>query len=94
MSSTVATNSFGRSVARFRAAEPEMLNVAVTQMEVQMSPEFPRPACPSCGSNKVGTLAKEITDATAWRCASCGETFKAPASRRDVMRSKPQLDSR
>jgi transposase-like protein len=44
-----------------------------------MSIELPtRPTCPACGSTKVGTLAKEITKDTAWRCASCGETFKAP----------------
>jgi len=43
-----------------------------------MSVELPiRPTCPACGSTKVGTLAKEITKDTAWRCASCGETFKA-----------------
>ena len=35
-----------------------------------------RPACSSCGSTKVGTLAKEITKDTFWRCASCGHTFK------------------
>ena len=40
-----------------------------------------RPTCPACGSAKVGTLAKEITKDTAWRCASCGETFKAPPLR-------------
>jgi len=44
-----------------------------------MSIEVPaRPTCPACGSTKVGTLAREITKDTAWRCASCGETFKAP----------------
>jgi transposase-like protein len=44
-----------------------------------MSIELPtRPACPTCNSTKVGTLAKEITRDTAWRCASCGATFKAP----------------
>jgi len=42
----------------------------------------PRPTCSHCGSPKVGTLAKEITKDTLWRCASCGETFKAaPPSR-------------
>ena len=42
-----------------------------------MSTELPtRPTCPACGSTKVGTLAKQITKDTAWRCASCGETFK------------------
>lgn len=40
-----------------------------------------RPTCSSCGSTKVGTLAKEITKDTLWRCASCGETFKAPPLR-------------
>jgi len=39
-----------------------------------------RPICTSCGSTKVGTLAKEITVDTLWRCASCGETFKTPRS--------------
>jgi transposase-like protein len=43
-----------------------------------MSNELPtRPTCPSCGSTRVGTLAKQITPDTAWRCADCGETFKA-----------------
>jgi ribosomal protein L37AE/L43A len=37
-----------------------------------------RPVCPTCNSSKVGTLAKEIRTDTAWRCASCGVTFKAP----------------
>jgi ribosomal protein L37AE/L43A len=47
-----------------------------------MSTQLPaRPVCSSCGSTKVGTLAKEITKDTLWRCASCGETFKAPATR-------------
>ena len=36
-----------------------------------------RPLCPACNSTKVGTLAKEIRNDTAWRCASCGETFRA-----------------
>jgi ribosomal protein L37AE/L43A len=36
-----------------------------------------RPICPACNSSKVGTLAKEITAGSLWRCASCGETFKA-----------------
>jgi len=45
--------------------------------EVFMSGELPtRPTCPFCGSSRVGTLAKQITKETAWRCADCGETFK------------------
>ena len=39
-----------------------------------------RPICTSCHSTKVGTLAKEITADTLWRCASCGHTFKTPKS--------------
>jgi transposase-like protein len=38
------------------------------------------PTCPVCGSTRVGTLAKQITKDTAWRCAECGETFKAKPS--------------
>jgi transposase-like protein len=46
-----------------------------------MSPELAaRPTCPACGSTRVGTLAKQITKDTAWRCADCGETFKAKPS--------------
>lgn len=47
-----------------------------------MSLELPtRPTCSSCGSPRVGTLAKEITKNTLWRCASCGETFKVQTQR-------------
>ena len=44
----------------------------------------PRPTCSSCGSTKVSTLAKEITQNTLWRCAVCGDTFKviSPGARR------------
>jgi transposase-like protein len=48
-----------------------------------MATELPtRPTCPFCGSTRVGTLAKQITDDTAWRCADCGETFKAKTARK------------
>jgi hypothetical protein len=30
-------------------------------------------ACPFCGCRAVGTLAKQITTATYWRCQGCGE---------------------
>jgi ribosomal protein L37AE/L43A len=32
-------------------------------------------ACPFCHSKAVGTLAKEITTATYWRCQACGEVW-------------------
>jgi transposase-like protein len=51
--------------------------------EIFMATELPtRPTCPFCGSTRVGTLAKQITDDTAWRCADCGETFKAKTARK------------
>ena len=31
--------------------------------------------CPECGSTAVGTLAKEITAATYWRCHRCGHVW-------------------
>jgi ribosomal protein L37AE/L43A len=34
-------------------------------------------ACPFCHSKVVGTLAKEITPATYWRCHTCGEGWDA-----------------
>src|ERR1051325_10482892 len=46
-----------------------------------------RPVCPACNSTKVGTLAKEITKNTAWRCASCGDTFRAPLQDNGVAKS-------
>ena len=53
-----------------------------------MSPELPtRPTCPECGSTRVGTLAKQINKDTAWRCADCGETFKAKSSAVSTPRS-------
>lgn len=37
-----------------------------------------RPAtCPECGSKAVGTLAKQITAATYWRCHQCGAVWNA-----------------
>ena len=32
-------------------------------------------ACPSCGSNAMGTLAKLITAASMWRCQACGHAW-------------------
>jgi ribosomal protein L37AE/L43A len=32
-------------------------------------------ACPFCHSKAVGTLAKQITAATYWRCQECGELW-------------------
>ena len=52
-------------------------SVLKTETEAFMSGELlTRPICPFCGSSRVGTLAKQITKETAWRCADCGETFK------------------
>ena len=36
--------------------------------------------CPECGSKAVGTLAKEITDATYWRCQQCGNVWNHKAN--------------
>jgi ribosomal protein L37AE/L43A len=37
---------------------------------------FRRPeACPFCQSKAVGTIAKEITASTYWRCQGCGEIW-------------------
>jgi transposase-like protein len=41
--------------------------------------------CPECGSKAVGTLAKQITDATYWRCHQCGNVWN---HKRDVARSR------
>jgi len=60
-----------------------------------MSPELPaRPTCPACGSMRVGTLAKQITKDTAWRCADCGETFKAKPSAASTTQSFVPADPR
>jgi hypothetical protein len=32
-------------------------------------------SCPFCHSKAVGTLAKEVTAATYWRCQACGEVW-------------------
>ena len=32
-------------------------------------------SCPFCHSKAVGTIAKEITAATYWRCQACGEVW-------------------
>ena len=32
-------------------------------------------ACPFCGSKGIGTLAKQITSTTYWRCQACGEMW-------------------
>ena len=44
--------------------------------------------CPACGSKAVGTLAKEITAATYWRCQQCGNVWN-PARDRADPRSRP-----
>jgi ribosomal protein L37AE/L43A len=52
-------------------------------------PQTARPAigitrpdkCPECGSKAVGTLAKEITAATYWRCQSCGNVWNQARDR-------------
>jgi transposase-like protein len=31
--------------------------------------------CPFCGSKAIGTLAKQVTTATYWRCHECGEMW-------------------
>jgi transposase-like protein len=55
-----------------------LIRIHAEARRFSMSNELPiRPTCPSCGSTRVGTLAKQITADTAWRCADCGETFKA-----------------
>jgi len=64
---------------RFSPGGQEPRSTLFPETEGFMSTEVPiRPACSACGSTKVGTLAKEITKDTLWRCALCGETFKAP----------------
>ena len=35
-------------------------------------------SCPFCGSPAVGTLAKEITPDTYWRCNACGVGWTTP----------------
>ena len=35
-------------------------------------------SCPFCGSTAVGTLAREITPQTYWRCRSCGDGWTTP----------------
>ena len=40
-------------------------------------------ACPFCKSKAVGTLAKEITIATYWRCQACGEIWNTARLRRE-----------
>ena len=49
---------------------------------------IPQPdKCPECGSKAVGTLAKEITSATYWRCHQCGYVWNPQRNRAD-QRSK------
>jgi len=69
----------GRSPSAFIALiRHSLIRHSYVESEVFMSTELPkRPTCPVCGSTRVGTLAKQITKDTAWRCADCGETFKA-----------------
>jgi transposase-like protein len=45
-------------------------------------------ACPYCHSRAVGTLAREVTESTCWRCQACGESWTnaQAAARRDIMR--------
>lgn len=38
----------------------------------------PPESCPFCGSTAVGTLAKEITPETYWRCNKCGVGWTTP----------------
>jgi len=38
----------------------------------------PDDSCPFCGSPAVGTLAKEITPDTYWRCNACGVGWTTP----------------
>ena len=47
-----------------------------THRTVQTETAVQRPeTCPFCQSKAVGTLAKEITASTYWRCQSCGEMW-------------------
>jgi ribosomal protein L37AE/L43A len=53
-------------------------------MNPPLDDERRRPAaCPFCKSNAVGTLAKEITIATYWRCQACGEIWNTARLRRE-----------
>ena len=37
--------------------------------------------CPQCGSPKVTTTSKVITESTYWRCEACGEIWNASRRR-------------
>ena len=37
--------------------------------------------CPECGSTVVGTVAKEITADTYWRCHQCGNVWNHARNR-------------
>jgi transposase-like protein len=34
-----------------------------------------KPACPVCRSDQVSTTSKTVSDATYWRCHTCGEIW-------------------
>jgi len=38
-------------------------------------PVLSKPACPFCRSQEVSTTSKAITDATYWRCSTCGQIW-------------------
>lgn len=46
-----------------------------------------KPPCPFCKSDKVATTIKAVTDATYWRCLTCGQVWN-PA--RLVLRPPPR----
>jgi ribosomal protein L37AE/L43A len=55
---------------------------------MNQSPDYEPPprrpaACPFCQSKAVGTLAKEITAATYWRCQACGELWNTARLQRE-----------
>jgi transposase-like protein len=42
----------------------------------ERSEAVPAPSqCPGCGSGNIQTTNKVVTDATYWRCQSCGEIW-------------------
>jgi ribosomal protein L37AE/L43A len=55
----------------FRSAIEDRLSAGAAQAT---RPE----SCPFCGSTAVGTLAKEITPETYWRCNGCGAGWTTP----------------
>ncbi len=61
------------------------LDIGVSHMNHAPKPKsIQRPeACPFCGSKAIGTLAKEVTSSTFWRCQACGEGWIARESTND-----------